>query len=202
QFHSPLALLDTAVRYNLDLPASVPGQSGVDRHPLRKLYIAQAPLDSLPKALQEDVPTPRLVQEVGRGDLYGSSIWLGLEPTYTPLHRDPNPNLFVQLCGSKIVRLLPPDDGEQVYATVQARLGRSSGNSRIRGVEMMAGEERALLYDDVWEVRRAGEIQKRVMLQADLAPGDALFIPQGWWHSVKSTLTDGRLNGSVNWWFR
>jgi len=36
--------------------------------------------------------------------------------------------------------------------------------------------------------------------QTELDAGDALFIPKGWWHSVKG-LGDG-INGSVNWWFR
>jgi hypothetical protein len=35
---------------------------------------------------------------------------IGHPPTYTPLHRDPNPNIFVQLAGEKVVRLLAPTD--------------------------------------------------------------------------------------------
>lgn len=187
RFDAPLALLIAALRYNAK--AEEPCR-------LRQLYIAQSSLDDLPEELSRDLPTPRVVAEAGKGDVYASSVWLGLEPTYTPLHRDPNPNLFVQLRGSKDVRLLPPRDGDAVFRDVQARLGRWGGNSRIRGAEMMEGPERELLRDVIWE-EPGWPLQ-----EAQLEPGDALFIPKGWWHSVRSRFDDGRLNGSVNWWFR
>ncbi|KAG6361481.1 hypothetical protein INS49_009708 [Diaporthe citri] len=187
RFDAPLALLIAALRYNSQ--TEEPSR-------LRQLYIAQSSLDDLPAELSRDLPAPRVVAEAGGGDIYASSVWLGLEPTYTPLHRDPNPNLFVQLRGSKAVRLLPPQDGDTVFRQVQARLGRWGGNSRIRGAEMMEGPERELLRDIVWK-------EPGLPLQeTQLGPGDALFIPKGWWHSVRSRFEDGRLNGSVNWWFR
>lgn len=187
RFEAPLAMLIAALRYNAQTE---------EPFRLRQLYIAQSSLDDLPPELSQDLPAPRLVSEAGKGDIYASSVWLGLEPTYTPLHRDPNPNLFVQLRGSKAVRLLPPQDGDAVFRHVQTQLGRWGGNSRIRGAEMMEGPERELLHDAIWR-EPTGPLQ-----EAELGPGDALFIPKGWWHSVRSRSDDGRLNGSVNWWFR
>ncbi|KAG8169383.1 hypothetical protein KVR01_000128 [Diaporthe batatas] len=187
RFHAPLALLIAALRHNAQ-------RKGSSR--LRQLYIAQCSLADLPRELSEDLPTPRLVREAGNGDIYASSVWLGLEPTYTPLHRDPNPNLFVQLRSSKTVRLLPPHEGRAVFREVQTALGRTSGSSRIRGEEMMQGRERELLHQAVWTAPAAP------LREAELGPGDALFIPKGWWHSVRSRSDDGQLNGSVNWWFR
>lgn len=131
-FEAPLALLIAALKYNLVAKK-------LDR--LCQLYVAQASLDNLPKELVKDLPTPNIVRNAGKGDIYASSIWLGLEPTYTPLHRDPNPNLFIQLCSSKVVRLLSPQQGDAIFRHAQARLGRY-GNSRIRGAEMMVGPER------------------------------------------------------------
>lgn len=163
---------------------------------LKKLYIAQFQIPDLPVQLQEDLPTPRIVAEAGKGDVYNSSIWLGLEPTYTPLHRDPNPNLFCQLLGSKTVRLLPPKAGDRLYGEVQARLQRN-GSSRIRSFEMMDGPERVMLNAATW-----GSEAPKDCVEAQVEAGDALFVPKGWWHSVRSTHRDGRLNASVNWWFR
>ncbi|KAL6875215.1 cupin-like domain-containing protein [Trichoderma novae-zelandiae] len=192
QLDAPLKLLAKALEFNKATRQKA--------HPPVQLYIAQSLLPDLPSALQDDVPTPEILSQVGRGDIYSSSIWLGTEPTYTPLHRDPNPNLFCQLCSSKVVRLLPPKTGHDVYNRVRMRL-RGSGSSRIRSTEMMEGEERELLHGAVWEDGmeeiRSADIQE-VMLRA----GDALFIPKGWWHSIKSEQSDGHLNGSVNWWFR
>ncbi|CAG8902139.1 unnamed protein product [Penicillium salamii] len=100
-----------------------------------KLYLAQCQLLDLPPLLRADFPTPTLVSQAGRGDIYDTNVWIGHPPTYTPLHRDPNPNLFVQLAGEKVVRLLAPDEGHAVFAGVRARLGKSGdrGAAAFRG---------------------------------------------------------------------
>ncbi|KAJ6782027.1 hypothetical protein PWT90_06090 [Aphanocladium album] len=189
QLFAPLKLLHKALEFNqLRIGA---GESTVE------LYIAQSLLADLPAELLQDLPTPKLVLEAGKGDVYSSSIWLGTEPTYTPLHRDPNPNLFCQLYNQKVVRLLPPKLGEQLYMQVQIKL-RLQGSSRMRGTEMMEGEEREILHEAVWRPEKSIE----EMCEAELHAGDALFVPEGWWHSVKSKGIDGDLNASVNWWFR
>lgn len=189
RFEAPLGLLINALKYNQE-------QLAHSKPPLTQLYIAQASLNDLPQELKEDVSTPNIVRSAGKGDVYDSSIWLGLEPTYTPWHRDPNPNLFCQLRSSKAVRLLPPSQGEHIFRTVQMKLGQH-GSSRIRGEEMMQGPEEQLLHDAIWSPEADPDIY-----EAHVSPGDALFIPKGWWHSVRSLDNDGRLNGSVNWWFR
>ncbi|KAF4979570.1 hypothetical protein FZEAL_4274 [Fusarium zealandicum] len=189
QLFAPLRFLIKALEFNQ-------AQSPIRSVPV-ELYIAQSSLTDLPQALQDDLPTPDIVQRAGKGDVYSSSIWLGTEPTYTPLHRDPNPNVFCQLCSSKVIRLMAPALGDRLYFEVQARI-RQTGHSRIRTVDMMEGKEREALHEVVWERDRLPE----GLYEADLEPGDALFIPNGWWHSVKSKGARGHLNGSVNWWFR
>lgn len=187
RFDAPLALLMAGFKFNAAAPSSAR---------LKQLYIAQAPLNTLPRELQDDVPTPSLVKDAGKGDIYDSSVWIGLEPTYTPWHRDPNPNLFHQLWSTKEVRLLPPRRGEHIFLQAWTKLG-NGGTSRIRGAEMMEGAERQVLLDAIWGPDAPGDI-----LSVDLSPGDALFIPKGWWHSIRSIHGDGGPNASVNWWFR
>lgn len=60
---------------------------------------------------------------------------------------------------------------------------------------MMQGEERRVLEEEVWD-DRAG-VGKSGGWQAELEGGDGLFIPKGWWHSVKG-VGDG-MTGSVSW---
>lgn len=169
---------------------------------LPSLYMAQTQLIDLPPEVQKALPTPHLVLEADRGDVYDANLWLGTAPTYTPLHKDPNPNLFVQLTGRKIVRAFTPTIGRGIFDAVQREMrGAASnsikglvGNAAFRGEEMMQGSEREISDRRVWTDCDVEGYE--VVVEA----GDSLFIPQGWWHSIKS-LSDG-LNGSVNWWFR
>lgn len=169
--------------------------------PTARVYLAQCPLEDLPRPLRADVPVPALVHRSGKGDVYASALWLGDAPTYSPLHRDPNPNLFVQLAGRKVVRLLRPEVGRGVFAAVQERI-QGNAAERLRGEEMMMGEEKKVLEEEIWGTRGADDDDDRgvVMWEAELHSGDGLFIPKGWWHSVKG-VGEG-MTGSVNWWFR
>lgn len=172
--------------------------STTNTKPTARVYLAQAPIVDLPQGLRHDVPTPEIVLQAGKGDIYDSSIWLGEAPTFTPLHRDPNPNLFVQLAGRKVVRLVPPEVGRGIFARVQEKIG-GEANAVVRGEEMMQGAEKKALEAEVWDDGLVEE-DKTPFWQAELDAGDGLFIPKGWWHSVKGV---GKgMTGSVNWWFR
>ncbi|KAL2416049.1 hypothetical protein ABEF91_003313 [Exophiala dermatitidis] len=238
--------------------ASAPSSPSPSNLKMQTIYLAQCEISSLPPALQKDIPTPELLMKqpqnststssstalnLIKGDIYSSSLWLGRPPTYTPLHRDPNPNLFIQLAGRKVMRLLPPEVGDAVFEDVQRQLlnlssSFSSFSSTIRGEEMMAGPERVLLHDAVWGAtteaqavasddatatandstgnvsiasnanatnasfggNRYANVLNKYGFQVELGIGEALFIPKGWWHSVKG-VGDG-VTASVNWWFR
>ncbi|KIV89075.1 hypothetical protein PV10_08685 [Exophiala mesophila] len=228
-----------------DLPhpsaSSTSPSNSKDHH---SIYLAQCSLEDLPPALQLDLPTPSLLRPNSqskphspshstsspqppriRGDIYSSSLWLGRPPTYTPLHRDPNPNLFIQLAGSKIIRLLPPTVGDAIFDLIHTQVSSSSSSSRIRGEEMMQGPERSLLHSAIWpdhpetlpgsgsqpdsstissspSLRDSpySDILKRYGQEITVHTGDALFIPTGWWHSVKGT--GAGVTASANWWFR
>ena len=149
-----------------------------------RLYLAQASILELPRSLRHDLPAPHLVMHAGRGDVYDANIWIGLAPTYTPLHRDPNPNLLVQLAGTKVVRLYRPAAGGEVFARVQEQVG-SSSSAVFRGDEMMQGEENRLLEEAVWQMDPATKPSQQDVYEAQLERGDGLFIPKRWWHSIK-----------------
>jgi hypothetical protein len=180
----------------------------------QSIYLAQHDLRDLPQPLKDDLPTPYLVKHAGKGDLYSSSLWLGRPPTYTPLHRDPNPNLFMQLAGTKIVRLFRPEIGDAVFNRAinllrQSKTGQQtlpdhhSRSASFRGEEMMMGRERSILHDLVWSDPSSTNDNSSILQhtqEARLGLGQVLFIPKGWWHSVKG-VGDG-VTASANWWFR
>ena len=202
RFHAPLSLLYYALWYNA--PSEPAGR-------VSQLYIAQLPLTDLPDDLRGDVPTPlHLADFLAPGDstlpeqslsvdIYNSSLWLGLEPTFTPWHRDPNPNLLCQLIGAKKIRFAPPPQGDELLRDVAARMGRpADGRSAIRGEDMMARTQREAELEAVW-----GPDARDFISEVVLEPGDMMYIPTGWWHSVVSDGPEkGQLNMSVNWWFR
>ncbi|OKL58792.1 hypothetical protein UA08_05717 [Talaromyces atroroseus] len=182
-----------------------------------QIYLAQCHLENLPPQLQSDFhPTPALVSQTGKNDVYATNLWIGTPPTYTPLHKDPNPNLFVQLAGVKHVRLLSPSTGLQVFACVQQEMMDSTTKgddflghaATFRGNEMMQGSERVLLERAVWGDASSSSVPSTGVVRAQnhigydviLERGDSLFIPKGWWHSIKG-VGEG-ITASVNWWFR
>ncbi|EEH33344.1 hypothetical protein PAAG_04394 [Paracoccidioides lutzii Pb01] len=229
QFQRFYAPLDLFLKWTKTTTGSNPSNS--------RLYLAQCQLLDLPQDLHSDFPTPLFVSEAGRGDIYDTNIWMGIPPTYTPFHRDPNPNLFVQMAGRKAVRLYSPDTGLAVFQRVKAMvLWRQSqdenaiiadrvvaDHAKFRGEEMMQGLEKTLLEAEVWgssaerepnEADGGGasgsesgisrevedEATKTHGFEAHLDAGDGMFIPMGWWHSIKG-VGEG-ITASVNWWFR
>jgi ribosomal protein L16 Arg81 hydroxylase len=63
----------------------------------------------------------------------------------------------------------------------------------MRGEEMMMGAEKKALEEEVWGKNDNGA--QSTAWEAELGPGDGLFIPKGWWHSVKG-IGEG-MTGSV-----
>jgi hypothetical protein len=137
------------------------------------LYIAQSSLDSLPAALRKDIPTP---PDIAESDVYASSLWLGIPPTRTPLHKDPNDNLFVQLSGTKVFRLLKPEDGITVF-----------GDKRVRTEEDLMGTDAEEIELWLWnEEQTASEVTPIFTCwEATVNENEGLYIPRGWWHSVR-----------------
>lgn len=101
------------------------------------------------------VPLPRFLRDRSADGF----IWLGRN-TVTPLHHDETNNLLCQVMGSRIVRLFPPEDRDKLSPTVGVF-------SDLKWVNTKDIAERGLRHIDV-----------------HMNPGDALFVPIGWWHCV------------------
>ncbi|ALJ15045.1 cupin-like domain-containing protein [Sphingopyxis macrogoltabida] len=91
-------------------------------------------------------------------------FWLGPKGTLTPWHHDLTNNLLVQVMGRKRVRMAPP----WAYARMR--------NSRH-------------CFSD-WgnEALPAGNGDSAVppILETVIQPGEAIFLPVGWWHQVEA----------------
>jgi len=160
-------------------------------------YLAQQTLlDQFPK-LANDLRDPDYIHACCSGQesaCCSRNFWIGPKATVSPPHQDTRDNLFVQICGSKLIRLWEPsstkEDGVS-DATMYAYDENSSENSKLTNTSKAGDISEAscpknfpLLYG-----RKFHDVRIRA--------GQCLFIPKNWWHFVKSESA----SISVSFWF-
>lgn len=100
-------------------------------------------------------------------------LWLGPKGTFTPLHHDVVNVFFVQVFGSKRFTLISPleshcmSNNVGVYSDIDAQAPDPVRFPRFRSAEQIS-----LVVN----------------------PGDALFVPVGWWHCVEALETSVSLS--------
>ncbi|NQY38148.1 MAG: cupin-like domain-containing protein [Alteromonadaceae bacterium] len=95
----------------------------------------------------------------------GASLWFGPKGTYTPVHYDLTNSMLVQIYGCKKVTLIPAWQVPYLY-----------NNKGVFSVEQFANID-----------REHPPSQKNIIpVEVIFGPGDAVFIPRGWWHCVES----------------
>jgi hypothetical protein len=117
--------------------------------------------------LLDDVgPFPGYLKEQHREE--HTYLWFGPAGTVTPLHHDTVNILFFQIYGRKRIVLIPPDETPWLYNELAVYSEVDFENPDL---------ERYPLFQHVSPV------------EVIAGPGDALFIPVGWWHHVRSLET-------------
>lgn len=135
-----------------------------------------------------------------------TNMWFGPAWTISPLHHDPYHNILCQVVGKKYVRLYSPEDSYRLYprsemeeapytppstqrlldggavASVrepEKRLIDMSNTSTVDVAEMelSPAEDWDAIYPDISNVP---------YIECILEAGEALYIPVGWWHYVRS----------------
>lgn len=96
-----------------------------------------------------------------------SFIWFGPKGTFTPLHHDLTNNMLVQVYGRKKVTLIPALQTPYLY----------NDSGVYSEVDNPHDSTLAAQYPLLQQTSR---------LELVLQPGEALFIPIGWWHCVES----------------
>lgn len=132
------------------------------------------------------------------------NVWFGPPWTISPLHHDPYHNILCQVVGKKYLRLYSPHDSAKLLprrkdepAPHLAHRDTSPINpstigeeqpqetidmSNTSSIDVGAME---LSPDEDWNEVYPG-IHEVPYLECLLEPGDALYIPIGWWHYVRS----------------
>ncbi len=135
-------------------------------------------IEELPAAWRARVTTP---EYCARARWLSRKLWLSPTGTSTMLHRDAADNIHVQLIGSKRFTLIDPNQNASLYP-----------NSLLDSVPNGC---RADL--DAPDFERHPRFRDVEMDQAELEPGDGVYIPRGSWHHVR-TVADSL---SANFWW-
>ncbi len=109
----------------------------------------------------------RLLDLFPAGAVFANQAWIGPAGARTGLHFDLLDNIALTLVGRKRFYLMPP--GSVKAHQVSGKYDRWARLCRI-GVDQILQE--------------AGQAADSLVRVVDLCPGDALYVPHGWWHEV------------------
>ncbi|KAG8528123.1 uncharacterized protein KY384_007039 [Bacidia gigantensis] len=115
------------------------------------------------------------------------NAWFGPAGTVSPLHTDPYHNILCQVVGRKYVRLYSPSETENLYPRVAEEDEVDMSNTSQVDVEGC---------DDVME-KEFPRFREAKYVETVLAAGQALYVPVGWWHYVRSL----DVSFSVSFWW-
>ncbi len=95
-------------------------------------------------------------------------FWIGPTGTFTPLHHDLTNNLLLQIRGRKTVLMAAPGETPRLYNDHHVY-------SRVRDLT------------ESGIVARFPQLEGLRVHRVVMEPGDALFVPLGWWHQLLAT---------------
>lgn len=113
-----------------------------------------------------------------------SNLWIGPAGTVSPPHHDSYYNCFVQVVGHKEIWVAPPHCRPIAHKETTTSIAES----------FMANTADIDVFGSVEAVSKSVRASAS---KAVLGPGDLLFMPPGWWHSLRSLSR----SFSVSLWF-
>ena len=134
-------------------------------------YLTQVPLSNFPE-LDHDLNA----KELGLGRVFARNFWFG-NNTRSGLHFDNADNLFGQLYGEKRALLISPKYSKLLYPFAD--------NPSKSQVDL-----------DCPNFKRHPKSARAEVWSCELAAGDALYIPRGWWHHISTK----EVSISINFW--
>lgn len=152
------------------------------------MYLSQATLFSTNSItapvqirLQQEIEQPLPLKRSGLS-VSQINLWMNIDSSRTCLHYDQYNNILVMVRGRKVVSLVSPQYTNATRAAYQIAGGGANHSAASSAKELIANDH--LLPHEV--------------LVCVLEAGDALFIPEGWWHDVASDAC----SMAANYWFK
>lgn len=154
----------------------------------QQIYLAQVPISNIESTekvqlatLREDLEMPPFLE---KKTISSINLWMNSAQTRSSTHYDPHHNLLCIVTGCKQVVLWPPSASPFLYPL--PIYGEASNHS---AVSLEKSNYHSFPRAECSEV-----YSQKVILHA----GDALFLPEGWYHQVDSEC----LTTAVNFWWR
>jgi len=149
-------------------------------------YLAQQPIDETPLGTTLAPVFEGLRRTFGTDAKSSMNLWLGPAGHVEPLHFDPFDGMLIQLLGRKTVRLFPPEVSSYLHPfPLWAKV-------RPWFSQVTFSDEDCLRFPD-------SRIALSFVREAELGEGEALYIPAGWWHEVRSFAQSPTLSINQFW---
>eukprot|EP00924_Labyrinthula_sp_SR-Ha-C_P012986 snap_masked-scaffold_12-processed-gene-5.68-mRNA-1 protein AED:1.00 eAED:1.00 QI:0/0/0/0/1/1/2/0/343 len=144
-------------------------------------YLAQVDINSFPNSFSALFPSFNAIKSSAKHHFYRENLrvqnlWMNLSDSSvsSTWHYDTNSNFLLVCSGKKSVQVISPAAGTRCFQLT--KVGELSANFPL-------------------EINNSAIAS--VAKGFELTPGDVLFIPEGWWHTVDSTVQ----SCAVNYWF-
>jgi len=145
-----------------------------------KYYIQQQSIETAFPELLPDVARPHLLDPGKR--IRVANVWFGGSGCKTPLHYDRSHNFLAQIFGKKRITMFSPSTTRWSYPALE-------------DVNPHTSKANIFLPDLIRFPLLAGALSTKI--ECEIAPGNILYIPIGWWHAGESI----EVSVSVNiWW--
>ena len=150
-------------------------------------------LEEFPEMLSELAYFSPFCSNKSASTLKYKSLWLGPPNYSTGLHSDPGDTLLFQISGHKRVLLYDREQTKYLYQESEENvLDRASKLTPKSGID--PSYLKVLLQQVGWckvnpfnaDPVRFPLFENATAIEAFLGPGDALYIPDRWWHAVRS----------------
>lgn len=99
-------------------------------------------------------------------------MYVGSKNSFTPLHFDRAPNFTTHIRGSKTWKIFAPADSKKLYS--YPRLSQMGHFTKLHTEQ------------DMVDFERFPRLRETVCWETIVRPGEIIYIPEYWWHSVSS----------------
>lgn len=125
------------------------------------------------------------------------NLWMNIHPSQSTLHYDANHNLLVVLEGSKTVTLLSPNCTKHVNPVCSANEHPNHSSLVPQEVDSLVANILKSQGGHGAENDTDGTYAGCVCHEVTIRAGEAIFVPEGWWHQVASE----KCTMALNYWF-